>query len=289
MILRHEIAEYAKEWGIPPDTVDKDYVLGHFLSSFYDHYGDELIFKGGTCLRKCYFPNYRFSEDLDFSSIDNKFELKKSDLISICTQLEEKTGIQFHQENIIPLVSKDIFKGYQVKIKYWGANHSRHDEPPSKIKWTTKIKLEISTDELCVQPFENKKVIHQYSDRLPGANKITCYSIDEIISEKLRSLVQRSYSAPRDIYDIYYLTQYFTSDDWNRIKPIFIRKMEHKKIEFTGPDQLISQDRIPIFLRAWDRSIAHQIDHRGNSKEMIIGHVYDVIHTYVKSQLITNS
>jgi predicted nucleotidyltransferase component of viral defense system len=34
-----------------------------------------LIFKGGTCLRKCYFPNYRFSEDLDFTSTDATFEL----------------------------------------------------------------------------------------------------------------------------------------------------------------------------------------------------------------------
>ena len=23
---------------------------------------------GGTCLRKCYFPDYRFSEDLDFTA-----------------------------------------------------------------------------------------------------------------------------------------------------------------------------------------------------------------------------
>ncbi|MBW6474015.1 MAG: nucleotidyl transferase AbiEii/AbiGii toxin family protein [Anaerolineaceae bacterium] len=28
-----------------------------------------LVFKGGTCLRKCYFPDYRFSENLDFTAI----------------------------------------------------------------------------------------------------------------------------------------------------------------------------------------------------------------------------
>lgn len=281
MILRHEIAEYAKEWGIPPDTVDKDYVLGHFLSSFYDHYGDELIFKGGTCLRKCYFPDYRFSEDLDFSSVDNKFELRKADLISICAQLKDKTRIQFHPENIIPLVSRDIFKGYQVKIKYWGANHSRHDEPPSKIKWTTKIKLEISTDELCVQPFENKKIIHQYSDRLPGTNKITCYSIDEIISEKLRSLVQRSYSAPRDIYDLYHLTKDHKPEEWDQIKHLFLEKMRHKEIEYLGPDQLINEDKINTIMKAWDTSVAHQINEQTVSKETQINRVYDLIHAYM--------
>ena len=30
---------------------------------------DALIFKGGTALKKCYFVQYRFSEDLDFSGV----------------------------------------------------------------------------------------------------------------------------------------------------------------------------------------------------------------------------
>jgi predicted nucleotidyltransferase component of viral defense system len=28
------------------------------------------VFKGGTCLRKCYYETFRFSEDLDFTIID---------------------------------------------------------------------------------------------------------------------------------------------------------------------------------------------------------------------------
>ena len=28
---------------------------------------DSWIFKGGTSLKKCWFPEYRFSEDLDFT------------------------------------------------------------------------------------------------------------------------------------------------------------------------------------------------------------------------------
>ncbi|WP_394346518.1 nucleotidyl transferase AbiEii/AbiGii toxin family protein [Sphingobacterium psychroaquaticum] len=36
---------------------------------------DFLFFKGGTCLSKCYFPNYRFSENLDFTSINTEFKL----------------------------------------------------------------------------------------------------------------------------------------------------------------------------------------------------------------------
>ena len=28
------------------------------------------VFKGGTCIKKCYFETYRFSEDLDFTLQD---------------------------------------------------------------------------------------------------------------------------------------------------------------------------------------------------------------------------
>lgn len=83
MILQREILQRAQEWKVPPDTVDKDYVLGHFLSVFTAHYKEELAFKGGTCLRKCYIENYRFSEDLDFTALDKNFVLDQKTLQSI--------------------------------------------------------------------------------------------------------------------------------------------------------------------------------------------------------------
>ncbi|NEN23267.1 hypothetical protein G3O08_07115 [Cryomorpha ignava] len=58
-------------------TVEKDYVLGHFLSVFLEQYKDKLVFEGGTCLGKCYIENYRFSEDLDFAALENTFVLSK--------------------------------------------------------------------------------------------------------------------------------------------------------------------------------------------------------------------
>jgi len=64
-----EIAKAAIEQGVPKTTVDKDWVLGHLLHACYQSYElrDLLIFKGGTCLRKCWIEDYRFSEDLDFT------------------------------------------------------------------------------------------------------------------------------------------------------------------------------------------------------------------------------
>ncbi len=36
----------------------------------HEELADGWIFKGGTCLKKCYFETYRFSEDLDFTLVD---------------------------------------------------------------------------------------------------------------------------------------------------------------------------------------------------------------------------
>ena len=38
---------------------------------FYGHedLAESWVFKGGTCLKKCFFETYRFSEDLDFTLI----------------------------------------------------------------------------------------------------------------------------------------------------------------------------------------------------------------------------
>ena len=63
MILQKEIMTIAATKGIVKTTIDKDWALGHFIDAIYtqSELRKNLIFKGGTCLKKCYLPNYRFS------------------------------------------------------------------------------------------------------------------------------------------------------------------------------------------------------------------------------------
>jgi hypothetical protein len=69
MIAKTDILARAKEWGLRAEVVEKDYVLGWLLAGFASHPVTSLhwVFKGGTCLKKCYLETFRFSEDLDFS------------------------------------------------------------------------------------------------------------------------------------------------------------------------------------------------------------------------------
>ncbi|WP_134089972.1 nucleotidyl transferase AbiEii/AbiGii toxin family protein [Olivibacter sp. XZL3] len=56
---------------------NNSFYLLHKIDAIFsiDSCREALIFKGGTCLRKCYIPDYRFSEDLDFTSINPDFQL----------------------------------------------------------------------------------------------------------------------------------------------------------------------------------------------------------------------
>ena len=69
MIDKREIIEAAAALGLNPHVIEKDYVIGWVLWGIHGHdaLAESWIFKGGTCLKKCFFETYRFSEDLDFT------------------------------------------------------------------------------------------------------------------------------------------------------------------------------------------------------------------------------
>jgi predicted nucleotidyltransferase component of viral defense system len=53
---------------IREDVLERDYCLAWFLVGLSESdLKHVLAFKGGTPLKRCYFSDYRFSEDLDFT------------------------------------------------------------------------------------------------------------------------------------------------------------------------------------------------------------------------------
>lgn len=246
-------------------TIDKDWVLGHFVDAIFsiDSCREALIFKGGTCLRKCYIPDYRFSEDLDFTSISPDFQLDEDLLRQIISIVQERTGMQLHLEKLTDLRHNDMPTGYAAIVKFWGADHSKDQIPPDPSRWTTSIKIEIILYEKMLFEPSMKTVYHDYSDQLSSAvNEIVCYDIREVLSEKLRALIQRSYTAPRDYYDIWYLSKYVDNLPWSEIKQAFLEKMAFKGLEFTGVDQLLNAKIENTVKRAWKNSLGHQIASR---------------------------
>ena len=67
--LRTRLQEARDRTGLTSLVIEQDYLLSWILAgvSQVPALGDLLVFKGGTALKKYYFGDYRFSEDLDFS------------------------------------------------------------------------------------------------------------------------------------------------------------------------------------------------------------------------------
>jgi predicted nucleotidyltransferase component of viral defense system len=99
VIDKSEIMDFVREFGLRANVIEKDYVLGWVLAGIFNHkeIGGNWAFKGGTCLKKCYFETYRFSEDLDFTLIDPK-HLDQNFLVSCFEEIAEwvhdSTGIE---------------------------------------------------------------------------------------------------------------------------------------------------------------------------------------------------
>lgn len=287
MILRKEITEKSELWGVPPETIEKDWVLGHFASAFYqvNEHLKKLVFKGGTCLRKCRFPDYRFSEDLDFTSIDPDYKLTRELINEILEVVQNNSGALFHLAELKDLFYKDELTGFQAKIRYWGANHGKNQAPPIVERWLTSIKLEITLFEQMEFGPENLPIKHPYSDIDSIGNvEIPCYDLKEVIAEKIRSLVQRSYTAPRDIYDIWLLKNYIIDSDWNEVNNAFHKKMKFKGYTYTGVDQLINEKSIGILKRSWEQSLAHQLQSTGLPDiETVMKGLTDTFKRYLKA------
>lgn len=193
MINKIEILQMATSLGLQNPTVEKDYVLGWILMGIQKNSktNSSWIFKGGTCLKKCFFDEYRFSEDLDFTLIDPA-QMDESILKTILKELAEwvydEAGIEIPEKAFL-LSSIRIYKdrlSVQGKLSYDG---------PLKQKQKSSlptIKLDLTLHEKIVLMPEKRDIFHHYSDKPIVAPQALCYCYEEIFAEKLRALAERA-------------------------------------------------------------------------------------------------
>lgn len=283
MIYQKEIRDKAKEWKVSPNTVDKDYVLGHFLFCFFNFQNNKelFVFKGGTCLRKCYFSNYRFSEDLDFTLLEKGFELNEEWLLEIIEMCSKQSGIRFHLTKFEEKRFKDVKKGYQAVIAFWGVNHNQNTPPPPMERWQTKIELDFSFDETVLFPINYLPIKHRYSDGEKLSNfNIPAYSLEEVLTEKVRAFYQRSYKAPRDFYDVWYLLNHHSFESWSQIQEALLIKCKMKEVLI---DKGIFND--PKIYNAVKKTWAHSLDHHLAVENLVN---VDEVWKYLKNNLFKN-
>jgi predicted nucleotidyltransferase component of viral defense system len=258
MIKQKEIVEIASRKQVPKMTIDKDWVLGHFLNAMFSFADvrDNFVFKGGTCLHKCFIKDYRFSEDLDFTQLDAGFDVNKPFINKIMKKASEESGIQFHLADLYEQQSENIPQGYKAIIKFWGADHNPNQQPLPHSRWQTSINIDISfAEKLFLQAVE-KNIIHPYSDANLIKNSAVCYDFTEILSEKIRALKQRN--RPRDVYDVWYLSKSADST-FAGLKKILLKKLELKGLKIEGIHDFVNKEKAIRNKRAWYQSLSNQI------------------------------
>jgi predicted nucleotidyltransferase component of viral defense system len=155
------------------------------------------VFKGGTALKRCYFADYRFSEDLDFTLIE------ETPLETILAELE---GVYAHVQQasgMITRYSREDRKKHQNSHTFYLAY-----EGPLPSVSAKEVKVDITISERIVLPLQERPLLRgyeEYSD-LPEDSTVLVYSLEEILLEKVVALTDRVRNEPRDLYDVWYLT-----------------------------------------------------------------------------------
>ena len=260
MITRADIVERAAEWGLAESVVEKDYVIGWLLWGIGAHpvLSRYWAFKGGTCLKKCYFETYRFSEDLDFSvlpgsallSADQVFDEEKVRKATqeVLERVQEESGIDLAARE---LYLKSMFEGRALegRVYYLG---------PSGSTQVAKIKLDISGTEVVVRPTVLMPVRHSFPDDLPSPATVRTYSFEEVFAEKIRAMGQRG--RPRDLYDIVNLYRHQgLGKEPALIFEVLQEKCSSKGIPVPTYAAVMSDTTRDELESEWDNMLAHQL------------------------------
>lgn len=239
--------------------VEKDYALTYLLAAIVqaDSLGDNLVLKGGTALKKLYFANYRFSEDLDYSTrvmgpvqqIDAAMETV---VRSMSEMLNERGPFQVELESLmLKQPHPGDQKAYLVRVQF-----------PEQRQALCRLKVEITVDEPILTPVNVCPVLHGFAEDMEV--HIPVYSLEEITAEKLRALLQskvrlheRGWGASRvcrDYYDLWNLLQVpgLKSPD---LIPLLTQKCVVRDVTYEAPNDFISQDLMTVASAEWAQQL----------------------------------
>jgi predicted nucleotidyltransferase component of viral defense system len=210
------------------DLIEKDILLQTLLNELVKNknFKDNFVFKGGTCLLKIYFGYYRFSEDLDFTYLNQKdfagLPMKKirknlSVKIDRLAELIEPMAKQFNLDFKIDKTNKKYFEfggsNTIVTLKVWYDSVVLSKPSFIKIQINFIEKLNYSIKEMptifILENDDNKKIELLFPDYyyLTKPARIKVYDIREILIEKIRAILTRKGIKARDFIDVFFIVK----------------------------------------------------------------------------------
>lgn len=252
------LVKRARETGVRLDILEKDYALSYLLAAITEspEMRNRLVLKGGTALRKFYFPDYRFSEDLDYSTRPSgmipEIEMKMNAAIQRMNEMLDKRGP--FQAIVEPLLLKEPHPfdqaAFLVRVQF-----PAHRQP------LCRLKVEITIDEPILLPPPTLPLIHNYEESFSIAAPV--YALAEIVAEKLRALLQsrsrlqsRGWGASRvcrDYYDLWSILRRERFED--SIPELVRRKCEIRGFDLNAPTDFLAAPLQEVARTEWQAQI----------------------------------
>lgn len=244
MISTAEVAKLAHRLGVGQRVIEKDYVLSWLLIALAkSDLGSRMAFKVGTALKRSYYPDYRFSEDLDFTL---RIDLSHDDLVeafeALFPSLDQRVNLTFTLRS----AEQSIFESTTLLVNYVGPLRARLG--------SRHLKVDFTRGELLLYPLTERPLNAPYSD-YPTDVTLPTYTLEEILTEKLCALLGRT--EPRDLYDVYCLFEW-RDLDLTFVPHNFIRKCEHKRQDPRRLGEVLT-DKAGIFGKLWASRLAVQV------------------------------
>lgn len=244
MISIAEVAKLAHRLGVSDRVIEKDYILSWLLIAIAkSDLRTALAFKGGTALKQIYYPDYRFSEDLDFTLCA---DLSHDDLVRAFGELFPWLERQVNLPLALRSAERSVFDSITLLVNYVG---------PLKARLGSRhLKVDITRGELLLYPLAERALQAPYSDHPKGIPLLT-YTLEEILTEKLCALLGRT--EPRDLYDLYWLFKRGDAD-LTFLPADFATKCQYKGHD---PKRLnaVLQSKARTFEKLWTSRLAVQV------------------------------
>ena len=257
--LSHMLRVYARERGVRLDIIERDYALSYLLAAIAETpgLGEQVVLKGGTALKKMYYRDYRFSEDLDYSTLSpgplTNIEKTMQDAIrQLSDRLYERGPFEVrHQTLTLKKPHPSQQPAFLVRVQF-----------PGQRQALCRLKVEITVDEPILLPKEKRPILHNFGEEF--SMNVDVYALAEIVVEKLRALLQsqghlaeRGWGASRVCRDYYDLWSVLRREGRlkSQIPNLVRRKCEVRDVTFESPEAFLAEELLAVARREWNQQL----------------------------------
>ena len=245
--LRTRLQEARKRVGLPWEALERDYLLSWILAGIAQV----------ESLRDTLFGDYRFSEDLDFSGLEG-----------VPTSSAMERAVQEACSAAVKLL--DVYAPVEISCERYT---EREPHPGgqgaftirARLPWQrqpqTRVMIETAMDEKVLKPARKRKVLHEYGE--PIEAEISVYALEEIVAEKLRTILQHmerlehrgwSRSRARDYYDLWRILGAYTDQlDLSDFPTFLAEKCAVQHVTLTRSEDFFQEPMLAYVEKTWDQ------------------------------------